>query len=129
MGANFAPSYANLNMGLWEAGHLNRHNPFSAHLVFNGRYIDDIIIIWDGPSNFIIDFVTYCNNNSFGLSFTSVTDPVSICYLDLELSYEGNAIIAKKFTKSTAVNSYLHYSSCHHPRWINNVPKSQFPST
>lgn len=65
MGGNFAPSYANLAMGLWEQCFI--------------WYIDNIIIIWDGPR-----------------------------------------------MAHWLKNSYLQLQSCHHPRWIANVPKSQF---
>lgn len=47
MGAHFAPSYANLTMGHWEHQYIWHNNPFSSHIVFYGRYIDDVIIIWD----------------------------------------------------------------------------------
>lgn len=48
MGANFAPSYANLAMVFWEKHNILQNNPFSANIVFFGQYIDDIIVIWDG---------------------------------------------------------------------------------
>lgn len=43
MGVNFAPSYANLTMGLWEHLSIWNNNPFSKYIVYIGRYIDDII--------------------------------------------------------------------------------------
>lgn len=67
MGANFAPSYANLILGLWESRCIWVDNPFSTHLVFYSQYIDDIIIIWDGPPNSFKEFVNNCNANDFGL--------------------------------------------------------------
>lgn len=48
MGANFAPSYANLAMGYWEKNYIWYNNSFLANIVFFGRYIDNIIVIWDG---------------------------------------------------------------------------------
>lgn len=111
MGTNFAPSYSNLTMGLWETRCIWVNNPFAAHLIFYGRYIDDIIIILDGPLSSLQEFVAHCNSIIFGLSFTSVVDPVSICFLDLELFYTNSLIIAKNYTKPTAGNSFLHYSS------------------
>lgn len=61
-----------------------------------------------------------------GLKFTSVMDGERLAFLDLELFFASNKIHAKNFTKPTAGNSFLHYNSCHHPRWLNNIPKSQF---
>lgn len=49
MGANYAPSYANLTMGYWEQLYITWNNPFAAHVVYYGRYVDNIVIIWDGP--------------------------------------------------------------------------------
>lgn len=126
MGANFAFSYANLTMGLWETSCVRDHNFFAEHLVFYGRSIDDIIVIWDGPNHTIQDFVTHCNSNNFGLSFTSGTNTTSLCFLGLELSHLESTMIAKNYTKPTDGNSFLLFSSCHSPRWLKNVQKSQF---
>lgn len=45
---------------------------------------------------------------------------------ELELSHVGDTIIAKNHTKPTAGNSFLHYRSCHYPKWTNNIPRGQF---
>lgn len=66
MGEDFAPSYANLMMGLWE------QNLLEAHLVFYWRYID---IIWDGPLHTVQKFLLRCNSNTFG-RFTSEIPPL-----------------------------------------------------
>lgn len=126
MGANFAPSYANLAMGYWETHHIWKNNPFSSNIVFFGRYIDDIVIIWEGSMELIGEFVTYCNQNTYGLSFTHVADTTTLAFLDLELGFHDGTIIAKNFTKPTAGNSLLHYKSCHYPPWIRNIPRGQF---
>lgn len=126
MGANFAPSYANLAMGYWEKNFIIQNNPHCANIVFFGRYIDDIIIIWDGPVDLVSLFVQHCNSNPYGLSFTHVVDPTNLAFLDLDLGHLDNMIIAKKHIKPTAGNSYLHYRSCHYPKWTQNIPKGQF---
>lgn len=123
MGANFAPSYANLAMGFWENQHIYKNNPFSANIVFFGRYIDDLIIIWDGTPNLITSFVQHCNDNTYGLSFTFVTSLNTMAFLDLELGHDGQTIYAKNYVKPTAGKSYLHYKSCHYSKWIQNNPK------
>lgn len=61
-----------------------------------------------------------------GLTFTSVIDQNRLAFLYLELFWVGKEIHAKNYTKPTAGNLFLHYNSCHHPLWLNNVPKSQF---
>lgn len=70
----------------------------------------------------------YCNKNQYGLSFTFVTNSNTLPFLDLELGHDEvtSTIVSKNYIKSTAVNSYLLYNSCHNPKWINNIPKGQF---
>lgn len=126
MGANFAPGYANLTMGYWEDKYIWADNPFARHIVFYGRYIDDIILIWEGSVDVFSSFVTHCNANALGLSFTHVIDSHELVFLDLVLSHEGDRIISKNHIKPTSGNSYLHYKSCHHPAWKRNIPAGQF---
>lgn len=113
-------------MGHWENLFIWNNNPFAKHIVFFGRYIDDIVVIWDGSPSQIDDFVAHCNTNDLGLSFTAVWNRDSLAFLDLELNHEGDHIFSRNYTKATAGNSYLHYDSCHHPLWKNNIPKGQF---
>lgn len=126
MGTNFAPSYANLTMGLWEKRYIWSNNPFSSQIIFYGRYIDDVVIIWDGTPLTIQPFIDHCNQNNMGLTFTSVQNQDSLAFLDLLLCHDQQTIYTQNYNKPTAGNSYLHFKSCHHPRWINNIPKSQF---
>lgn len=107
MGANFAPSYANLAMGLWEHRHIWQNNRYLKHLIFYGRYIDDNI--WDGAGDVIDDIVSHCNDNPYGLRFTSVTDWDKLAFLDIDLYHKNNKIHAKNYFKLTAGNSLLHY--------------------
>lgn len=95
MGANFAPSCANLAISLWETNFIYQNNLFAANIIFFGRYIDDLIIIWDGDTDLITTFVQHCNNNPYGLSFTSATDSATMAFLDLELGHDGNTITSK----------------------------------
>lgn len=126
MGANFAPGYANLTMGHWEELNIWSNNPYARHLIFYGRYIDDILIIWDGGPDAFSSFVAHCNNNSMGLSFTHVLDSEELVFLDLTLSHDATTIVTSNHVKPTGGNSYLHYTSCHHPSWKKNIPKGQF---
>lgn len=126
MGANFAPSYANLAMGLWEHRYIWHNNPYQKHLIFYGRYIDDVIIIWHGGDDVVNDFVSHCNSNQYGLSFTHVMEKDKLAFLDLDLYQVSNEIHAKNFFKPTAGNSLLYYKSCHYKKWKDNIPKGQF---
>lgn len=126
MGANFAPPYANLAMGLWEHEYVWNNNPYSRHLVYYGRYIDDIIINWSGSPQNIPDFVNHCNHNPHGLGFTYISDADKLAFLDLELYHVGDTIHVRNYSKPTAGISLLHYKSCHHHKWKNNIPRGKF---
>lgn len=126
MGVNFVPSYSNLAMGLWELEYVTDNHPFASQVIYYGHYIDDIIIIWDGSTDSVEQFISYCNTNPLGISFTHVTDPEWLAFLDLEGCHDGHTIHASNYVKPTAGNSFLNYKSCHHPKCINNIPKSQF---
>lgn len=76
MGVDFAPVYANLTMGYWEEGHIWANNPFAEHLVFYGRYIDNILLIWDGSPDVFYPFVAHCNTKPF----THVWDPKELLF-------------------------------------------------
>lgn len=126
MGANFSPVYANLTMDCWEEGHIWTNNPFGKNMIFYGRYIDDILLIWDGGPDVFSSFVAHSNANSLGLSFTHALDPNELGFLDLVLSHDHQTIMSSNHTKPISGNSYLHYSSCHHLWWKNNIPSVQF---
>lgn len=55
MGARFALSYANLFMGYWKENCIWAHNPYGENLVLFTRYIDDIVVIWDGTIDALLD--------------------------------------------------------------------------
>lgn len=73
-----------------------------------------------------MNFLQYCNSNTFNIKFTLVVDEHKLVFLDLELTHdnEGNIITCTHF-KSTAGNSYLHQKSCH-TKWKKDIPFSQF---
>lgn len=66
MGANFAPSYANLTMGQWESSHIWHKNTVLPNIIFLGRYID-VIIIWDSDASLVSDFNKHCKHKQHGL--------------------------------------------------------------
>ncbi|MEE6515787.1 hypothetical protein FKM82_024830 [Ascaphus truei] len=98
-----------------------------AGLVYYGRFIDDIIIIWDGEESDLFDILSSFSNNSFGLKFTFDINNLSTVFLDLALSIDTDFnIITTTHFKSVSVNSYVHASSNHHKHWLNNIPLGQF---
>lgn len=109
-------------ISLWASSNIWHNNLFSSNIMFYGRYMDDVIIIWDGSPSTMQDFVSHCNSNNMGHFFMSVIVKDSLAFLDLELYHVGNKIHAQNYTKPTLGNSFLHYDSCHHPWWLKKQP-------
>ncbi|XP_044129795.1 uncharacterized protein LOC122923137 [Bufo gargarizans] len=122
MGTKFAPSYANLFMGMFEdkIGFLSHPN-----IKFYRRFIEDIIFIWKGDSAKLCKFIEELNSNDWNLTFTLEFSATSVIFLDLKLTIENNKIITQTHFKTVDANSYLEYTSCHHSKWIRNIPFSQ----
>ncbi|XP_068120861.1 vomeronasal type-2 receptor 26-like [Hyperolius riggenbachi] len=125
MGTNYAPSYANLTMGLFEERLLGHNNPFTSNIIMYRRFIDDLIFIWDGDEDSIKSFCKYLKSNDWGLAFISNYSSSQIEYLDLTLYHDGPTIKSKNFFKSVDANSYIHYKSSHHKPWKKNIPYGQ----
>lgn len=124
--ASFAPSFANLFMGYWESRYIWASNPFGDHIIFFGQYIDDVLMIWQGPRDTLDNCIEYCNTNPFGICFTLVMDKDILRFLDLELTpNEKGDIITKTPFKPTSRNSYLYRQSCRLSRWKKNILRSQ----
>lgn len=72
MGNTMAPNYACLYVGLFEQQSvLNAsENPFYHHTGLWQRYIDDILLLWSGTQNQLLEFVLFLNASSHHLKFT-----------------------------------------------------------
>lgn len=102
-------------MGHWELKYIWANNPWGGNLVLYVRYIDDILIIWNGTDEELEGF------------FTHMIDEKSLVILDLELQADDDGgIYSRTHFKPSAGNSYLYACCHHHPRWIRNVPFGQF---
>lgn len=89
------------------------------------RYIDDLIILWDGTPESFAMFLENLNTNSYGITFTGKCNHQKIDYLDLEIYKVEDTLHTRTFFKVTDRNGYIPTSSCHHPKWKCNIPKGQ----
>lgn len=60
------------------------------------------------------------------IRFTYEANTVSVNFLDLVITEEEGKLITKTFFKATDRNGYIPVGSCHHPRWLEAIPKGQF---
>ncbi|XP_056407822.1 uncharacterized protein LOC130303807 [Hyla sarda] len=129
MGSPVAPTYANLLLGWWEEAIVfgEDNSRFHHHIIYWGRYIDDVAVIWSGPKVEFENFVQSLNTNPVGLKFTFEIHKDSLVFLDVLLERSSNGNISTKIhRKPTAGNSLLMWSS-HHPFSLRNgIPKGQY---
>ena len=127
MGSTFAPSLACLYMYSFERRHiLGNSNPYKTNIVCWRRYIDDIIVIWQGDNALIPAFTDWVNTLDPFLNFSSTASDVDLPFLDLLITIKDGKINTRTYEKPTDKNSLLKFES-HHPRALrNNLPYGQF---
>lgn len=94
-------------------------------LKFYRRYIEDLIVLWDGTPEAFEEFLQTLNINRYGLTFPGKWNNHKIDYLDLEIFKRDEGLHTRTFFKATDRNGYMPMSSCHHPQWKGNIPKGQ----
>ncbi|KAJ1152675.1 hypothetical protein NDU88_005450 [Pleurodeles waltl] len=123
----FAPSLACLYMYQFEKLFiLPTDNPFFDHIKLWRRYIDDILIIWQGPLQIIDVFTNWINTLDPFLRFTAHVSTTQVPFLDLMIQILNGKLVTDTYHKSTDRNSLLLYDS-HHPKALrDNLPFGQF---
>lgn len=72
------------------------------------KFIDDILILWNGTRETFQPFVAHLNEN--GIFFTSVIDWGTTYFLDLNTFREDYGVIQTAiYLKPTSTNSLLHW--------------------
>ena len=105
MGSRFSPSYACCFMAYLEEDWL-KHAPIKP--ILYKRYIDDILIIMQGPAENIKHFADYINTQHATIKVTLEFDPAGVPFLDTFLTMTGNRIRIRPYTKKTDTKNYLH---------------------
>ncbi|XP_078510279.1 uncharacterized protein LOC144769955 [Lissotriton helveticus] len=127
MGSVFAPSVAGLYVSTFEQTYVhNAHNPYIRHILFWKRYIDDILLIWEGDSESLLNFHRWLNTQDECLNFTYTSDAHSLDFLDITIFAEENTLKTRTYFKPTAKNSLLSFKSFHPRPLRENLPYSQF---
>ncbi|XP_056386916.1 uncharacterized protein LOC130282580 [Hyla sarda] len=94
---------------------------------FWGRYIDDILNIWQGTSIELEKFISRLNCNSINIKLTHSIGKPSIDFLDIKIDVDEQVFITTDlFRKQTAANMVLHATSAHPRHLINNIPAGQY---
>lgn len=93
MGAKFPPSMGNVFLRWWEECFLFTHpNPFARYLHWFGRYIDNLLAIWEGDTRKLEDFVGYLNNKDLNLQCTPNFHATCRCHFTEQFGQQDQLI-------------------------------------
>lgn len=101
--------------------------PSIDRVLYWGRYIDDIIFVWNGSVDELHQFMSRLNDNQLNIKLTYKWGRKYMDFLDIQLHIDDlGFIVTDLFRKPTATNSVLHASSGHPSHLINNIPVGQY---
>lgn len=89
MGAVCAPSYACLHLGWWEREDVYTHPSFDQRVILFVQYIDNVLLVWRGPSKLLEKCFLDLNKNNRNIFLTSKIDLHQIEFLDLKIIKDG----------------------------------------
>lgn len=105
MGTPFAVTAANAFMYYLEKDVVTQ---FSNHLLLYKRFIDDIFLVWKGPKENLLEFLSCLNSKNDRIKLTYVIDESSISFLDLFLYKDANFSTLQFSTYQKPLNKYLY---------------------
>lgn len=111
MGANVAPTYANIFVTDMEETSIYTSSHFKKVLVW-WRYIDDIFLIWTGDIQELQDFHSYLNTTDAEVNFTLTCSQEELHFLDTKVSVCNGKLFTSLYKKNTDRNTLLKFDSC-----------------
>ena len=109
MGTPFAVTVANAFMYLHEKDIVDR---YSSYLILYKQFIDDILAIWGGPKDTLLEFLDALNSKSDRIKLTYHITNSSISFLDLFL-YRDKVLHFSTFQKPLNKYLYIPFESFH----------------
>lgn len=124
MGEKLVLSLANLFMAFWERKVIDANPP--RQLRIWKRYIDDILVVWEGDLPSLENVFSRLNDSDRVIFLKCEVSESQIHFLDLNITVNDGSVTTTTYFKETDRNAYIPLTSCHHPQWLNAVPKGQF---
>lgn len=127
MGKSFAPTLANLYLLDFDAHILRGNGKYNVHHYY--RFLDDGFLIWPHTIEELIEFETYLNKITPGITIKFEYNPNFINYLDVtiyKVHLKNHALLATRtYFKPTTTLALLHKDSFHPKHTFQGVLKSQ----
>ncbi|OCT98976.1 hypothetical protein XELAEV_18004776mg [Xenopus laevis] len=90
------------------------------------RYIDDLIIVWDGTETQLESFIGSCNANDRNIPFTYKNDHNTIEFIHIQFISDHEQIHTDICRKWISRNSLLHRQSSHPEPLLRGIAIGQF---
>lgn len=116
MGTPVASTFADLFLALWEEKYIfSTDNLFISYIRHWSRFIDDVLIVWLGTQEHLVEFLEYINVNDMNMQFTGNFGNGEVESLNVQISVKDEMLVIKGHRESTTTNALLHYNSYQHP--------------
>ena len=125
MGSPMAPSYASLFMGKFKEDFINSISPKPDVWL---RFLDDIVMVWNGSFENLNCFLDSINNFHSSIKFTCTYNisKTTVSFLDVSIyKDEYGQICSDIYCKPTNMHLYLDFSSSHPLSCKRGIPFSQ----
>ncbi len=119
MGTRCAPTFANLYMASLEEDFFLTRRQRSLPLPSLWlRFLDDVLIVWEGPQLHLQEFARHLNHIHNSIKFTISIGINTVEFLDLKIHkgirFETESILdIAPYSRACHTRQYLHFHSCH----------------
>ena len=124
MGTKMGPSYANLFVGFIENKFFSNYHGPKPNLY--KRFIDDCVGATSSSKEELDHFITAVNSFHPALKYTWEISEISLAFLDIKISINGNSLSTSVHYKPTDSHNYLLHLSSHLQHVKYAIPFSQF---
>ena len=128
MGTKCAPPFANLFLAVLEERALESWKGPPPKLWL--RFLDDILMLWTGNQQLLLEFMAHLNNQMSSIKFTHQQSQECITFLDLQI-HKGSRfrksakLDLKLHIKGINPQNFLHFSSCHPSNTFTTIIKGE----
>ena len=113
-GIKLAPPYACLGMGKYEKITFNSDSDFLEKIMLWKRFIDDVLMLFDGTQEECAEFVTWLNSIIPGvIKFKYEYSTEMVEFLDLKIFVENGRLETDLYIKPSNLQLYLDFFSNH----------------
>ena len=120
MGTPSGPSLANIYLLYYE----KQYNvPGDSRVLLYQRYIDDVLLIFNGTAPEAIEYFNIATSNQVGITWDIEKPALSVSYLDLNISISEDTVNTSTHQKKLNLYLYVPSASAHPPGLLRGMTK------